>query len=148
MILRLIMGVIILWGVSCSTTETERIVDKPKDYSEVIKEIEKTPEIKPETKEKIVRTIKEQTQYSQNVYDRLLELEKNVQKLNTEIAELKEQKEALEKRNRELEAELSTWRSIKMWFWAFVIIASLAVLYKFLSPVLGPLIKRGMGIPV
>jgi septal ring factor EnvC (AmiA/AmiB activator) len=144
--MRLLVTLILF--VSCSSPLRKEQIEKPKDYSEIIQEIEKAPEIKQEKKDKIINTIKEQSQYSKNVYDRLLELEQKMKSMEEEIETLKKDKIQLEKEKKELEMELATWNTIKIWFWSIVIIVFLGLAFKMLSPIIIPIIKKLAGVPI
>jgi hypothetical protein len=131
--------IVLLLIVSCASPQTPKL-EKPVDYSEVIETVEKA-EIKPALKNKIVNTIKEQSSYSNACYDKVLEIEERLNKLEAE-------KERLIEENRLLREELSTWRAIKAWFWVGVVLIVLVGLIRLLYPILAPLAKRAMGFPL
>lgn len=106
---------ILILLLSCKTTSES--INKPVDYSEVIKQAEeiqpelKQSNIKPETKAIIVRTttsLKECQEYSKKSYDKILEIENRLNELENENTRLKNKNEALEE-------ELKFYRYIK-WF--------------------------------
>jgi hypothetical protein len=128
--------IVLLLIVSCASPQTPKL-EKPVDYSEVIETVEKA-EIKPALKNKIVNTIKEQSSYSNACYDKVLEIEERLNKLEAE-------KERLIEENRLFREELSTWRAIKAWFWSGVVLIMVVGLIRLLYPILAPLAKRAMG---
>jgi uncharacterized small protein (DUF1192 family) len=131
--------IVLLLIVSCASPQTPKL-EKPVDYSEVIKTVEKA-EIKPVLKAKIVNTIKEQSSYSNACYDKVLEIEERLNKLEAENERLKAD-------NAQLKDELGTWRAIKAWFWVGVVLIVLVGLIRLFYPILAPIAKRALGIPV
>jgi len=131
--------------VSCATNPEKEKFPAPTDYSEVIKQIEvqERSEIKSEKKavlKQAKETIKKQSDYSNECFERLNDFE-------SRLAKLEKDNENLKKENDQLKEELSTWRTIKIYFWVLIVIGILAIVWKYLSPIIVPLARRAIGIP-
>lgn len=125
----------------CFTTRPE-VMEQPKDYSEVIEEVEESKELetKPELKKKVVQAIKEQTKYSNDCYTRLQEFDERLTKLEKE-------NESLRKENLELKQDLYKYQMREFIFWVGIGCIILFLIGRALWPIIWPLIKRAMGIP-
>jgi hypothetical protein len=128
--------IFLLLITSCVSTPNVNI-DKPKDYSEVIKTLEKS-NIETSLKTKVVNTIKEQEDYSNKCYKKIIELE---ERLN----ELEEVNKKLNEENIELRKELATWLAIKTFFWIVIVVILLIVAFRFLYPIIKPIMT---GLPI
>jgi vacuolar-type H+-ATPase subunit I/STV1 len=128
--------IFLLLITSCVSTPNLNI-DKPKDYSQVIKTLEKS-NIETSLKAKVVNTIKEQEDYSNKCYKKIIELE---ERLN----ELEEVNKKLNQENIELRRELATWLAIKTFFWIAIVVILLIVAFRFLYPIIRPIMT---GLPI
>jgi len=128
--------IFLLLVTSCISTANVDM-DKPKDYSKVIKTLEKS-NIETSLKKQVVNTIKEQEEYSNKCYKKIIELE---ERLN----ELEEVNKKLNQENIELRRELTTWIAIKSFFWISIVVILLIIAFRFLYPVIKPIMT---GLPI
>jgi hypothetical protein len=130
---------------SCSTTDNKPF-PPPTDYSEVIKQIQKQVEKEPEQSKKEVlqkakQVIQSQSYYSNECFSKLENFEERLSKIELENKKLKEE-------NQELKAKLWEYQKIEIVFWIIVSILAFALVWKFISPFVLPIIKKMAGIPI
>jgi hypothetical protein len=118
---------IILLLLSCNTIQTS--ISKPPNMDDIINEIKSNPEIRDNTKNKIIRTLEESALYNQECFNKNIFLEK--------------ENFSLKKNIQNLELEIQTWRNIKNTFWILLIIGSIiligSIAWKF---------RKLMGVPI
>lgn len=130
--------------LNCNTPQPKSF-PPPTDYQEVLKDIETQVKIEPVQAKRVVlnkakEAIQNQSEYANECFKKLEDFEKR-------LTDLEKANDALRLENEELKEELSTWRNIKIFTWGLVVIAILSILWKFLSPIVVPIIKRFIGIP-
>ena len=128
--------IFLLLITSCVSTPNVNI-DKPRDYSGVIKTLEKS-NIETSLKTKVVNTIKEQEEYNNKCYKKIIELEERLNQLD-------EVNKKLNQENIELKKELATWLAIKTFFWITIVVILLIVAFRFLYPIIKPIMT---GLPI
>lgn len=124
----------ILFLLTCKTLTPK--LEPPKDYKEVLQEIQESNELKqnPKLQNKIINTIKEQSDYSNACYNKILEIEEKLKQLEIE-------NERLKKENENLREQLITWHKIQFGFWVILIIIVISFAIKLLSPFVKTFLK-------
>ena len=102
---------LVILFLSCSISKQE-IKERPiaPDLKPSVEAIERDRGVKKETREQVLKTLKSCQEYSDATNERFERLEK-------ELAGLKEELRKKDDKIKELEEELSTWKTIKNYFW-------------------------------
>lgn len=123
---KIILTLILVSFFSCKTSQE---IEKPIDYSELLKQAEQikyeidNSNLQPQSKSIVVRTrtsLKECQEYSLNAYNKIVSFE-------NKIKSLEEKNQSLENDNKCLNDELRTYRIIK---WTLIMTIIIYVLYK------------------
>lgn len=112
-----VIGIMIFHFFTCKSTNPE-IIYTPPEMQPIIDEVEKAPELDkaPELKQKISSALKECRDYSESCYNKNIELNDRVAKLERIV--------------REQQEELDTWRSIKRFiYWSIAIIVGSIIIF-------------------
>lgn len=134
--------IVMIFISKCFTTRPE-VIEAPKDYSEVVEEVEESKELesKPELKKKVVQAIKSQSEYSTRCYEQLKDFDERLSKLEKDNQELR-------KENYELKKEIYAYRLKELGFYIGIGLIALGLLIRAFWPVLKPLFLRAVGLPV
>lgn len=134
------LALILFLSLSCSLLKRDSSNPIPPDIKPAIEAISKDSGVKRETREEVIKTLKSCQQYSDEVNARFDRLEAEIKGLKAEIS-------SKDLKIKELEEELSTWRTIK--FWSYFVVISIVVFF-FLRALWKNriIIMRLMGVPV